>query len=270
VKIQLIGTSEHLAQGDRSISCVMTSGEESCLIDCGPSFVERWLGGGSSVWDIDFAVVSHVHPDHASGLPSLVTAAAIDASQGRRPASRDLKLLLEPIVADVYEPVLRAATPLAFRSESGPGLCEIIRANDGRMGDIAISGWRVSYAPSAHAVAGVALRLEGPASESLAYVGDSKVTADIVGLVSGAQAALCSVFGTHDRVDRAARLGFMTAREAGQLARDSGIALLIIQHVFDATNKDGVLAEATAAAGSGVEVVVAKNGQELTLNGSAV
>lgn len=266
MEISLVGTSEHPEVGDRSISCVISDGGESILLDCGPSFVPRWCGAGHSAWDLQFVLVTHVHPDHASGLPGLVATAAMEAAAGKRPDGRVLDLLLDQAGADVYTPVLRTGTPQAFRGGDA-ALCTISAlalhgAKPFRKGD-----WYVRYTGSAHSVPGLAANITLPSGASVAYVGDSKSTGEISELTAGAQVLVCSVFGPQSEADRASALGFMTAADAGTLARKIGAKVLICQHVFRSANRDQVLKEATEAAGGSVRVLLGRNGENLSVGG---
>lgn len=266
VEIHLVGTSEYPEVGDRSIACIISDSGSNILLDCGPSFIPRWCETAHSPWDLEVAVVTHVHPDHASGLPGFVATAAIEAAGGKRPEGRVLDLLLDETSADVYGPVLRRGTPQAFKMGEAP-LCRITTLSGDHSLAFEKNGWKLRHVKSSHSVPGIAVRAVTPSGEATAYIGDSRLTPEVAELAAGADILICSVFGPQASADAASALGFMTAATAGTLAKESAVKVLVCQHVFRSANREKVLAEAVAAAGEGIRVVLGRNGEHVSIGG---
>lgn len=73
MKITFIGTSSGLSVLDRSHACVLFEvRERKVLADCGEGTVRSLLKQGIDPASIDTVVLSHTHPDHCAGLPTLM------------------------------------------------------------------------------------------------------------------------------------------------------------------------------------------------------
>ena len=68
-----LGTSAAVPSVDRdTTSLVFVGAGESVLIDCGSSPVQKLLRAGVDPATLVRVIITHMHADHAYGLPSLV------------------------------------------------------------------------------------------------------------------------------------------------------------------------------------------------------
>jgi ribonuclease Z len=73
-----LGTSGALASATRdNTSLVLEAGEVAVLVDCAGSAVHRLRRLGVDPLSLTHVIVTHLHADHASGLPSLVAQLAM-------------------------------------------------------------------------------------------------------------------------------------------------------------------------------------------------
>ena len=64
------GAVPSLRRGTTSL--VFVGRDESVLVDCGGSPVQKLLLAGTRPERLERVIVTHIHPDHAYGLPSLI------------------------------------------------------------------------------------------------------------------------------------------------------------------------------------------------------
>ena len=77
-RFAFLGTSGAVASAARdNTSLVVAAGEGALLMDCGGSTVHRLRRLGVDPLTLTHVVVTHVHVDHAYGLPSLVRQLAL-------------------------------------------------------------------------------------------------------------------------------------------------------------------------------------------------
>lgn len=74
MKIKFIGSGSGLASFDRyHTSLFITSNDHRLLVDCGDGVTKAILKHNIVYNSIDSIIISHLHADHFSGLPSLLT-----------------------------------------------------------------------------------------------------------------------------------------------------------------------------------------------------
>ncbi len=72
-EVVFLGTGGPLATRKRDNTAFLLRSEEGCsLVDCPGSVVQKILKAGVEPFDVGTVVITHVHPDHVYGLPSLV------------------------------------------------------------------------------------------------------------------------------------------------------------------------------------------------------
>ena len=116
MRLTFIGTSSGLTVIDRSHACIyLEIGDKKLLLDCGEGTTRSLLKLGFDPSDIDLIIISHTHPDHCAGIPTLMqymhligrkSPLSISIPQGISPAFetyfRQLYLLNEKLTFD-YE-----------------------------------------------------------------------------------------------------------------------------------------------------------------------
>ncbi len=72
-EIIFLGTSGYLPTAERdNTAFLLKTGETSILVDCPGSVIRKVLAAGTKPLDVESVFITHVHPDHVYGLPSLV------------------------------------------------------------------------------------------------------------------------------------------------------------------------------------------------------
>jgi len=219
------------------------------LVDCGGSPVGRMRQAGLDPLALTHVVITHIHPDHAYGLPSLLQ----NLRLLRR--SAPLPVLCRPEHVDPLRQILTlfgvvdrpGAFPLLFTGiDLTPG------AQACQAGALVLS-----TTPNAHgSMPNFAVRADLEGAGAVVYSSDTEPADAVVALARGAHTLIHeATFPHRDR----GRFGVhSTAQEAGEVARRAGVHHLILTHV-DADYHDELDALATEAAEAfGVPVEVAR------------
>jgi ribonuclease Z len=224
VHFAFLGTSGAVPSLRRdSTFIVFVDGEASVLVDCGGSPVQKLLLAGVDPATLARVVITHIHPDHAYGLPSLLQNLLLMKRHAPLPiACREEHV--EPL-----RTVLRAFGLLG-RPEMFPVPFEPVPAREA----VAIGttgAFTLLASPNAHgAMPNMAIRVEvagGPGA--VVYSSDTAPCDAVVALARGAHTLIHEAtfseraterFGTHS-----------TATEAGAVAARAGVRRLLLTHI---------------------------------------
>jgi ribonuclease Z len=231
VHFAFLGTSAALSSLRRdSTSLVFVGGEEAVLVDCGGSPLQKLRLAAVDPTRLALVIVTHLHADHAYGLPSLV---------------HSLMLLqrVEPLrVACREEHVDRLRVLLGvFGLRDRPGMFPVVlepvpaRA---RAPVAVTASFSITASPNAHgAMPNMALRFEPRGGGSaVVYSSDTAPCREVVDLARGAHTLI------HEATFSAratARPGVhSTAAEAGAVAAEAGVRRLILTHIDPAHHEE--------------------------------
>jgi ribonuclease Z len=184
-RFAFLGTSAAVASATRdNTSVVVHAGELALLIDCGGSAVHRLRRLGVDPLALTHVIVTHLHVDHAYGLPSLVRQLGL---LGRR---APLPVVCRP---EHVEPLrtLLAVFRLWERSDLFPITLAPI---DLTVGAVAVGAGTlaVSTAPNEHgAMPNFAVRVQ-TAERVLVYSSDTRPSDGVVTLAQGADTRSCT------------------------------------------------------------------------------
>lgn len=224
-RFAFLGTAASVASAARdNTSLVFEAGGAAVLADCGGATVQRLRRLGLDPLRLSHAVVTHLHVDHAYGLPSLVRQSAI---LGRR---SPLTVVCRPEHA---EP-LRALLAL-FRLWERSDLFPIVLAPiDLAIGAHAFDtgGLVVRTAPNVHgAMPNFAVRVEAGSAPAVVYSSDTQPSDAVVTLARGAGTLVHeATFAERDRgLPRHA--AHSSAADAGRVAARAGVGRLLLAHV---------------------------------------
>jgi ribonuclease Z len=223
--------------------------EGTVLVDCGGSPVARLRQAGLDPLDVTHVVITHLHADHAYGLPALV--------QGLRLLGRQRPLWVWSRVEHL-DPLRQVLA--AFGLDERPGTFPV------RFGALDLTGTAVTFAvgalqvraaPNEHGrMPNVALRVDvaGHPDRAVVYSSDTAPCDAVVALARGAHTLIHeATFPHRDR----GRFGVhSTAREAGEVAARAGVRRLLLVHIDSDYHEelDALAAEAAKAFGGPVEV----------------
>ncbi len=218
-------------------SLLFVAPDETLLVDCGGSPVQKLLLAGTRPERLARVIITHIHPDHAYGLPALI--------QNLLLMKRDAPLAIA--CHEAHAGSLRALLDV-FGLLDRPGLFpihwEAVPARErvpvGRPG-----AFTVTASPSAHgSMPNLALRFEAPGRGAVVYSSDTEPCEAVVALARGARtliheatfaAGSAERFGVHS-----------TAAEAGEVAARAGVQRLLLTHM-DPAHHDEVEALAGQA-----------------------
>ncbi|HUK64902.1 MAG TPA: MBL fold metallo-hydrolase [Dongiaceae bacterium] len=231
-RVAFLGTSAALTSAARdNTSLVFEAAGTAVLADCGGGAVHRLQRLGVDPLTLTHVIVTHVHVDHAYGLPSLVRQLML---LGR---GTELAVVCRP---EHVEP-LRALLA-GFRVWERPDAFVLRLAPiDLAVGAHAFTSGplRVGTAPNEHGpMPNFAVRVDVQGRGAVVYSSDTRPSDNVVALARGARTLIHeATFLERDRP-----LGHLAAHssaaEAGQVAARAGVERLILTHVGSAYHDD--------------------------------
>jgi ribonuclease Z len=250
-EIVMLGTGAAFAPLDRENTSLALVWEEGVwLIDCGASPHKRLVQAGIDPQDLRGILITHHHPDHLYGLPSLIHCLI------PTPREEPLLLLAPPEAMNCARQVLKAFEMLE-RPEVPLETVEIPMHRDSvnQLEEVYRStGLRLWTAPVAHTLECAGVRAEA-GGRTAAYSADSAPCDAIRRLAAGADLLVHeAIFREEDRPRMPA--GHSTALDAGRTASDAGVDTLILVHFLEATLSDpaALIAEAAGAFTGRIEI----------------
>jgi len=250
MRLAFLGTSGAVPSAERDTTSLVFEGTGAAvLVDCGGSPVGRLRRAGVDPLALTHVVVTHVHPDHAYGLPSLVQSLVLL----RRRAPLDVVCHPEHV-----EPLRRLLEVFRLWGRAEPFTL--------RLAPVALApaapafetgGLAFSAAPNDHGtMPNFALRADvaGAAGRAVVYSSDTAPCDAVVALARGADTLVHEATFPHRHRGRFG--AHSTAREAGEVAAAAGVRRLILAHIeADYHGEvDALAAEARAAFAGEVEV----------------
>jgi ribonuclease Z len=223
-RFAFLGTSGAVASAERdNTSLVVQAGAAAVLLDCGGSAVHRLRRLGVDPLSLTHVVVTHLHVDHAYGLPSLVRQLGL---LGR---TTPLTVVCRPEHVDPLRTLLTV-----FRVWERADMFALALAPvDLAVGAVAFASGplRVSTAPNAHGpMPNFAVRVDTDAG-ALVYSSDTQPTETVVALARGAAVLVHeATFAERDRTP-ARGATHSSAADAGRIAAAAAVGRLILTHV---------------------------------------
>jgi ribonuclease Z len=229
-------------------SLVFVGSGDAVLVDCGGSPIQKLALAAVDPGTLSHVVITHIHPDHAYGLPSLVQSLLL---LGRRePLAIACR---EEHVAPMRD--LLRLFGLLDRPEMFPLAWTGVPAREGV--DVATTpAFRLTASPNSHgSMPNMAVRVEPrERGRPVVYSSDTEPCEAVVALARGAHTLI------HEATFSArggGRVGaHSTAAEAGEIAARAGVERLILAHLDRPNHADAValVEEARARFAAVVEV----------------
>lgn len=142
---------------------LVTEGDYSLLIDCGPWLTRRALEYLDGPEQLDGIYITHAHPDHALGLTTLLN--WMDSKQRRHPLTiylqRSQARVIEALVSYAYWPNDELGFAIEYR------YIEDINC---------VGPWKAQFAVTKHAVDNFSIRLQTQGKHSLFFSGDGELS----------------------------------------------------------------------------------------------
>jgi len=217
-----LGTSGAVPSPARdTTSLVFVGPEGAVLVDCGGSPVQKLRRAGVDPLALAYAIVTHLHPDHAYGLPALVQSLILLERE------TPLVVLCRPEHVEPLESLLKL-----FGVWARPGMFPLwVRATGPGQGAHAfdLGPLAVRTSPVEHgSMPNFAVRVDVE-TRGVVYSSDTKPCDAVVALARGADTLIHeATFPDRDR----GRFGVhSTAGEAGAIAARAGVRRLILAHI---------------------------------------
>ncbi len=249
MRFVFLGTSGAVPSLERdTTSLVFVGQDESILVDCGGSPIQKLLHAKVDPMSVGRVIITHIHPDHAYGLPSLVQNLFL---MGR---TSPLRISCR----EEHTEPLRALLDL-FELRDRPGMFPIafdaVPARE-RVPVATTPSFAVTASPNAHGrMPNLALRFDvRETGRAVVYSSDTEPCEAVVTLARGADTLIHeATFAERGR----GRFGaHSTAGEAGAIATRAGVRRLILTHIDPEHHGevDAMAAEARAHFGGLVEI----------------
>ncbi len=215
-KLIILGTSNAVPDQTHENTHMVVVGEKrTLLIDTGSNPTVRLQMGGLNPLDLTDLLVTHFHPDHVSGVPTLLMNSWLS---GRR----------EPLMTyGLEETLLRIKKMMElYEWESWPNFFPVHFKNlvvEERLLAIDCSDFRVYSSPVCHMIPAIGLRIESPISGGvIAYSCDTEPCEQVIRLAAGADILIHEASGKG--------LGHSSAAQAGEIAQKAGVKALYLIH----------------------------------------
>lgn len=261
VTITFLGVEGYPMQGRQTISVLVSNGANHILLDCGASIVQQLERTGIRVSEIGAVFVSHIHADHSSGVPLLCFGNVMERFYGLASSKGSLRIIGIHAVLDPLLSYCRTAYPLLWKEN--PMLeIEEITCPETEPASFDLGWCKVATFPTSHALpsVGCSVIAEG---HKISFTSDSRRTPGIDSAVGGSDILICSILGPNTEAATSQKFGFMTPRDAGELAEASGARQLALIHIADVTQRAVCHSEASVVFNA--EVITPSNGDKVVI-----
>jgi ribonuclease Z len=215
-KLIFLGTSNAVPDLQHENTHLALVGEKRLLmIDCVNNPIVRLSQAGLNVHDLTDLLLTHFHPDHVSGVPSLLMNCWL---LGRT----------KPLHIYGLPPTLERIVKLMdfYEWSSWPGFYPVefhAIAEQERLMALDNSEFRLFTSPVCHMVPCIGIRIEFPGSgQVMAYSCDTEPCPQVVRLAAGADVLVHEATG--------AGVGHTSAAQAGEIARQAEVKALYLIH----------------------------------------
>ena len=237
--VTFLGTRDAAVRpGAHTSSQLVRLGESDVLVDAGLGAADQLRAAGTPVASLEAIVLTHWHPDHVAGLPTLLR-----RGTSRFGARSDLRLLGPPPPAESWWRALRWGSlwPLVAQ-------LDVIEPGD----SLTLGSLRVETFATDHGTPSLGWRFaEDVEGGRVAVIpGDSRPTAEIAEAARGADLLVFEATFLDRDAHRAEESRHATAFEAGRLAAEAGVGTLALTHLSSRYPRSEVQAEAELAFGA--------------------
>jgi ribonuclease Z len=201
------------------------------LMDIGPGTLSRMANQGVNYQDLDYILLTHLHPDHTLDLLTFFQASNSAPGWKRtEPLTIVSGYGSENFLHQLFC-IFEGTEPESFDL----AIYELGRDN------LSFEGWSLSTELTGHTENSLAFRIsEG--DKSIVYSGDAAQTEGLLRLAQDGDVLLCecslpSEMATPDH---------LTPEQVGQLARDARVSRVVLTHLYPQTLKVDVVAQIQA------------------------
>lgn len=246
MRLTVLGKSP--AWSDAGGACsgyLVTEGETAIVLDCGNGVFGK-LRERVAYAEVDAVVISHLHGDHTLDLVPFSYALAFG------PGGRDRTIpprLIAPLGAEAFFRRLAGTWDDEQLIVSAFSLEEYEPRSETRIGDLTVRSQPVPHIGPTHAI-----ELISQSGPRIVFGADGRYSDELIAAASGAELLLAEATLPDPDPDQDVH---MSATEAGRLAREAGVGLLVLTHISDELDTERSRSLAAEASGGAVEVASA-------------
>ncbi len=215
-RLVILGSASCIPQRSRSSTALLLDVDDGIyLMDCGGCTPRDIVRAGYELKDIGAILLSHTHGDHILGMPDLLMS---------------MHLLKRERELQIFGPGGTEDTIIS--------LCEISYHGFMKKDDLfriefnELDGERIEFDSSLGAASGDhSVPSYGFRVGDVVYSGDTRPCERITALSRGARVLVHEASVTSELEELANRHGHCSARQAGMVARDAGVEMLILVHI---------------------------------------
>lgn len=245
MEIKVLGTmSPYATENTNCPGFLITEGNYKIMIDCG-SGTHRMLNYPDDLENLH-VIISHLHRDHYNDIYNLQYSSFVYKNQRR--ISMPISIFLPQTPIKHYQDVVEEK--LAF------ALYNIINEDS----TLRVGNMNVSFCKTSHPIETYAIKVTN-GNNTIVYTADTSYSArdKLVEFAKGADLLICesSLLASWNLPDSESHL---TAKEAGVIAREAGVANLMLTHFWPEENTAKFVDEAYETFHRGI-VIPAKEGE---------
>ncbi len=219
MKLTILGSGTAIVTARRGSSGYLIKiADKTLLFDSGSGTMRKIAEASSSFKEIDYAIYSHLHPDHVTDLISLLFALRIPSNY----KSKDLTVIgpagMKEFHRNLTETFNNFIEPIGYD----------LTINELTGGHLDFGSFRLTSSLINHHEGSLAYRVESKEGKTIVYSGDTDYCENIVNLARNVDVLLleCS-YPKHIKVD-----GHLNSTLAGRIARESNCRKLILTHFY--------------------------------------
>lgn len=198
------------------------------LLDAGPGTISRMAAQGVNYQDLEFVLISHLHPDHVLDLLMLLQ--VYNATPGWTRSEKLTVIGCNGIVNFLEEQfrLLDGVKPETYHLQIFEMNAELLH----------FEGWSVESALSLHTPASLAFRISSK-DKSLVYSGDASNPDNLIELARGADLLLCECsfplgWETQDH---------LSPDQVGMLAKKASAKRVVLTHRYPQAIQENVISQ---------------------------
>ncbi len=219
MKLTILGSGTAIVTARRGPSGYLIKiADKTLLLDSGSGTLRKIAEASSSFKEIDYAIYTHLHPDHVTDLISLLFALMIPSNY----KSKDLTVIGPTGMKEFYRNLSETFNNVIEPREYNLTINEL-------SGDhLDFENFRITSSLIKHHEGSLAYRIESKDGKTIVYSGDTDYCESIVDLARNVDVLLleCS-YPKHIKVD-----GHLNSTLAGKVARESNCKKLILTHFY--------------------------------------
>lgn len=196
-----------------------------CLVDCGSGVLSS-LQSHIDLHDLDALVITHYHPDHIADVGVLQHGVMIETLLEKR--DRPLQVYAHAKDEDNFSRLqdgkyMKATAVSPEQTEK-------------------IGPWQVDFCETDHPVYCLALKFTDKHNTSIVFTADTAWTPNLLPFIEGSEMLISEASTYHHMIEQIP--GHLSGRQAGQLAKETGVNRLLLTHLPNYGNPNDLVSEA--------------------------